>query len=115
MGERFRLKANFDDVYYVRPGSLDPNGVMQPSGIRWSRTNRIIIRALKKYGMIITDNGASWFSQGVPNSNWDNEDLSLIKGIEVSGAKYGVWGEYFEAVETASWQVQDGYAEARPK
>jgi len=32
---------------------------------------RVILRALKKYGLILADNGSSWFISGVPDERWD--------------------------------------------
>ena len=65
MGLRFRLKASFDITSF-------------------SSTNRIILTALKKYGMIIADNGSSWFVSGTPDDRWDNDDLhnlqTFVKG-----------------------------------
>ncbi len=71
MGERFRLKASFDI-----------------SG--FSPTNRIILQALKDYGMIVADNGSSWFLSGAPSSRWSDDDLHALTGI---------LGSSFEAVD----------------
>jgi hypothetical protein len=70
MGERFRLKADFDI-----------------SG--FSPTNRIILQALKDYGMIVADNGSGWYLSGAPSSRWDDEELSELGDIA---------GSNFEAV-----------------
>lgn len=70
MGERFRLKADFDI-----------------SG--FSPTNRIILQALKDYGMIVADNGSGWYLSGAPSSRWDDDELSELKDIA---------GSNFEAV-----------------
>jgi hypothetical protein len=43
----------------------------------------VILRALKKYGMMVADNGGDWFLSGAPDSRWDDDDLhrlSTIKG-----------------------------------
>ncbi len=72
MGLRFRLKADFDI-----------------SG--FSRTNQIILRALKKYGMLVADNGGDWFISGAPDSRWDDDDLSKLKSVK---------GRDFEVVYT---------------
>ncbi|MEX2114456.1 MAG: IPT/TIG domain-containing protein [Pirellulales bacterium] len=73
MGERFRLKANFDI-----------------SG--FSPTNRVILQALKDYGMIVADNGSSWFLSGAPSSRWNDDDLHALTNI---------LGNNFEAVDLA--------------
>ena len=49
MGVRFRLRASFDISGY-------------------SPTNQIILTALKKYGMMIADNGSAWYLSGAPDS-----------------------------------------------
>src|SRR6185369_17301407 len=69
-----RLRANFD------VSSFSPE-------------NQIILRALKKYGMIIADNGSAWYLSGAPDSRWNNDglhDLGRIHGsdfevVDVSG------------------------------
>lgn len=65
MGTRLRLRASFDI-----------------SG--FSATNQVILTALKKYGMILADNGSAIFFQGDPDSRWNNSDLSALKTITAS-------------------------------
>lgn len=65
MGTRLRLKASFDI-----------------SG--FSATNQVILKALKKYGMILADNGSGIFISGAPDSRWDNDDLGALKSIAAS-------------------------------
>ena len=60
MGMRVRLKATFDMTQF-------------------SPANRVILRALQKYGMIVADNGGPWFLSGAPDMRWSNEDLSKLK------------------------------------
>ena len=74
MGQRLRLKKSFDI-----------------SG--FSRQPRIILRALKRYGMILADNGSDWFISGAPSPHWDNDALHVFHEIE---------GRHFEVVKTAS-------------
>jgi hypothetical protein len=71
MGERFRLRRDFDVSGY-------------------SRTNQIILQALKEYGMIVADNGASWYISGDNDPRWNNEELRALKSIA---------GSNFEAVD----------------
>lgn len=64
MGQRFRLKASFDIS-------------------KFSPEVQVILTALKKYGMILADNGSSWFLSGAPDDRWNNthlHELSLLKG-----------------------------------
>lgn len=62
MGMRVRLKASFDI------SSFGPQ-------------TQVILRALKKYGMIVADNGSNWFISGAPDSRWDDNDLNGLKTI----------------------------------
>jgi hypothetical protein len=65
MGMRMRLKASFDI-----------------SG--FSSANQVILTALKKYGMILADNGSAIFITGMPDSHWNNNDLDMLKSITAS-------------------------------
>jgi hypothetical protein len=58
-GARIRLKANFDI-----------------SG--FSATNQIILRAMKKYGLILADIGSNLYISGAPDERWDNDDLHQL-------------------------------------
>jgi hypothetical protein len=62
MGMRIRLQAGFDI-----------------SG--FSPTNQIILTAMKKYGMILTDNGSGIFFQGTTDSRWDDDDLANLSSV----------------------------------
>jgi hypothetical protein len=53
----------------------------------------IILRALKRYGLIVADNGSSWYVTGAPSPHWNDEDLEQIKSVP---------GSAFEAVQTGS-------------
>jgi len=53
----------------------------------------VILQALKTYGMMLADNGTSWYISGVPDERWDNEVLRELH--EVTGAA-------FEAVDVSS-------------
>lgn len=77
MGQRFRLKAN------VNISSFSPEV-------------QVILRALKKYGMIIADNGAAWYLSGAPDERWNNDDLAELSDIH---------GSDFEAVDVSSLMV----------
>jgi hypothetical protein len=65
MGERLRLKA-----------SVDISGL--------SPQARIVARAMKKYGLIVADNGSDWFVSGAPSSSWDDDDLHSLGDLEGS-------------------------------
>jgi hypothetical protein len=76
MGVRFRLRADYDI-----------------SG--FSKTNQVILTALKHYGMFLADNGAPWFLSGAPDSHWDDDDLHKLQNVK---------GSDFEAVDESDWQ-----------
>jgi hypothetical protein len=51
----------------------------------------IILRALKRYGLVVADNGSSWYITGAPDPRWNAEDLEQIKRVP---------GSEFEAVRS---------------
>lgn len=65
MGMRVRLKSNFD----VSP--------FPPSA-------QIILNALKRYGMIVADNGSDWYISGVPDARWSDNELDTLKTVQGS-------------------------------
>jgi hypothetical protein len=42
---------------------------------------RVILRALKRYGMIVADNGSSWFITGAPDPGWNDAQLEELKRV----------------------------------
>ena len=74
MGIRLRLKA-----------SVDISG--------FSTANQVILTALKQYGMLLADNGSSWFISGVPDARWNNDDLHALTQLQ---------GADFEAIDESS-------------
>ena len=73
MGLRVRLKASVD----VRP-------------FPWQA--RIVLVALKRYGMMVADNGADWYITGAPNRGWSNDQLHTLGRVK---------GSDFEVVDTS--------------
>jgi hypothetical protein len=65
MGTRLRLKASFNISTYPAD-------------------DQVILTALKKYGMILADNGSAMFISGVPDNRWNNTNLNLLKNIAAS-------------------------------
>src|SRR6266436_6315755 len=65
MGTRLRLKAGFDISSYPTD-------------------DQVILTALKKYGMILADNGSAIFISGTPDNAWNNTNLNLLKQIAAS-------------------------------
>lgn len=87
MGARFRLKATFNDAGY------DPQV-------------RAIFRAMKKYGIILSDNGSPWYVTGVPDSRW-NMDIMNNAGIKK------LKGSDFEAVDSSSLMIHPDSGQAK--
>jgi hypothetical protein len=73
MGQRLRLKRSFDIS-------------------RFPRQSRIVLRALRRYGMILADNGSSWYVSGAPHRGWDNDDLHSLHDVP---------GSAFEVVDSS--------------
>jgi len=65
IGMRIRLKASFDISGY-------------------STVNQVILTAMKKYGMILADNGSYFYFQGVPDTRWNDDDLVNLDSIQSS-------------------------------
>lgn len=63
---------------------------------------QVILRALKKYGMILADNGAAWYVSGAPDERWNNDVLHEL---------HRVTGSAFEAVDTTSLMVHPDSAQ----
>jgi len=62
MGARFRLKASLD---------LSP----------YTGASRIVLQALKTYGMIVADNGSDWYISGATYTGWNDDDLNQLKSV----------------------------------
>lgn len=74
MGLRVRLRTSYDISGF--PGNV-----------------QVILKALKKYGMLLADNGGNWFISGAPDDRWSNEELAAIKRVK---------GKDLEVVETGN-------------
>jgi hypothetical protein len=74
MGLRVRLKASYDISSFPRQ-------------------SRIVLQALKRYGMILADNGSPWYVSGSPARGWNNDDLHQLGKVH---------GDAFEVVRTPS-------------
>ena len=74
MGLRVRLKKGFDI-----------------SG--FSPRMQVILRAMKRYGMILADNGSPWYFSGTSDVQWSDDELNELKGLH---------GRNFEVVDTSS-------------
>jgi hypothetical protein len=52
----------------------------------------VILRCLKKYGMILADNGSDWFITGAPDPRWNDDaihTLKKLKGRDLEVVKMG--------------------------
>jgi hypothetical protein len=76
MGLRVRLKASVDI------SSFGPQA-------------RVILTALKRYGMLLADNGSPWYVTGAPSASWDDDDLHTLQQLH---------GSDFEAVDTTNFR-----------
>jgi hypothetical protein len=74
MGARLRLKHDFDISGFPRQA-------------------RVVLQALKEYGMIVADNGSDWFVSGAPDPRWSNDDLHTLGRVP---------GSAFEVVDASS-------------
>jgi hypothetical protein len=74
MGLRLRLRGDFDVSAYPRQAA-------------------VILTALKRYGMLLADNGLPWYLSGVPDKRWNNGDLATLSRVK---------GSDFEVVDTSS-------------
>ncbi|OLD93337.1 MAG: hypothetical protein AUI36_46875 [Cyanobacteria bacterium 13_1_40CM_2_61_4] len=77
MGARFRLKAGYNTSSF-------------------SSDARVVLTAMKHYGMILADNGSDWYFQGEVNNHWTNSLLDQLKRIPASA---------FVAVDESACQI----------
>jgi len=74
-GLRLRLKASFDVSGFAEP-------------------TLTILKAMKKYGIIVADNGSNWYISGESNENWEPYMDDLVSDLRK------VHGSDFEVVDT---------------
>ncbi|HET9270387.1 MAG TPA: hypothetical protein VFO31_19555 [Vicinamibacterales bacterium] len=85
MGERFRLKASFN----IAPFPADV---------------QVILRAMKKYGIMLADNGSAWYISGKPDSRWNDDNLHTLSQL---------LGSNFEAVDATVLRINPDSGAAR--
>jgi hypothetical protein len=119
---------------YVWPARHEASDVMDtyapPMGLRlrlkagyavsgFSPQVRVILRALKKYGMILADNGSNWFVSGIPAAGWTDtlvDELHQVPGSQFevvnvsslmlnpnSGATPHLFSDGFDSGGTSRW------------
>jgi hypothetical protein len=85
MGARFRLKASFSLAGYTRDA-------------------KVVLRAMKTYGLILADNGSPWYFQGDDSRQWHNKLISELKTIPAKD---------FQAVDESSLEKSPNSGEVR--
>ena len=91
MGTRFRLKASIDLSGYPAQA-------------------RAVLTALKKYGLILADNGSAWFISGCPDPGWNNDDLHTLTGITGADLEVVQMGTVYTAVPAGPAPVQPTFS-----
>jgi hypothetical protein len=87
MGQRFRLKEDFDI------SGFSPN-------------IQVILRAMKRYGIILADNGSAWYVSGAPDERWDNDELRELRSVV---------GANFEAVDVSALMLDPNSGQCMPQ
>lgn len=64
-GARLRLQANYDISSF-------------PAHVR------VILTAMKKYGLILSDIGSDMYISGAPDNRWDNDELQKLGKVKAS-------------------------------
>ena len=85
MGARFRLKASWSAA------GLGPSA-------------RVVVKAMKTYGLVLADNGSPWYFQGERNAQWPEGLIEDLKTIPASA---------FVAVDTSGLRVSADSAQVR--
>jgi len=104
---RFTVPSTRDaHIYPARHDAGDgPSASLPPMGLRlrlkasvdisgYGPQSRVILAALKRYGMILADNGSAYYVSGAPDPRWDDDDLHDLHGIT---------GSMFEVVNTTGF------------
>jgi hypothetical protein len=90
-------------IYPARHDAGDSDPSLPPMGLRvrlkasvdisgYGKQARVVLRALKTYGMILADNGSPWFVSGASNRRYNDDDLRTLGKIT---------GSDFEVVDTS--------------
>jgi hypothetical protein len=97
--------------------SADASASLPPMGLRLRlkssvdisklpKQARIVAEAMRRYGVILADNGSPWYISGAPDEHWDNDALHALGGLQ---------GSDFEAVDTASLVSSQDSAKVKPR
>jgi hypothetical protein len=79
MGLRVRMKASYDCS-------------------EMSSEAQVVCTAMKRFGMLLADNGSNWYVSGAPDPRWDDDALGDLKSIP---------GDAFEVVDTGEELVTE--------
>ena len=101
---RFTASDTCGYIYPARHLTADPCSNLPPMGLRvrlkasvdisrFGPQARVVLTALKHYGMILADNGSPWFISGEPDTRWNDDSLHLLQSLT---------GTDFEVVNTSS-------------
>jgi hypothetical protein len=82
MGARFRLRSGFRLA-------------------RFSLDAQVVLRAMKRYGMMVADNGSDWYVQGTTDERWTDVLLDQLKTVPASA---------FVAVDASACKVSPASA-----
>jgi hypothetical protein len=91
-------------VYPARHDASTCSGFYPPMGLRVRLKRsvnisrlpyqaRVVAAALKRYGLILADNGSPWYISGAPNKRWNDDALHQLDRLS---------GRDFEVVDTSS-------------
>jgi hypothetical protein len=86
MGMRLRLKSSFNTSTF-------------------SPANRVILEALKQYGMIMADNGSSMFLSGAPDARWSDSDLHALGQVKASDFEVVKMGTIYTSANVPQGQA----------
>jgi hypothetical protein len=100
---RFTAPDTCGYIYPARHLTADPCSDLPPMGLRvrlkasvdissFGPHAQIVLTALKRYGMILADNGSPWFIGGSPDSRWNDDEMHQLQNLT---------GVDFEVVDTS--------------
>jgi hypothetical protein len=117
IGHAIRVTADLTDCHHIWPARHDAGTCDQtypPMGARFrlkasfslggfSADARVVLQAMKTYGLILADNGSDWYFQGTRDKRWRNSFLDELKSVPASA---------FEAVDESGCEVDPNSAQA---
>lgn len=112
---RFTAEETAGYIWPARHQTSDPQDGVPPMGARFRLAAdydisgfptemKVILQAMKTYGIILADNGSNWYVSGVPDERWDNDMLHLLDVLT---------GSDFEAVDTSVMMMDPNSGEAK--